>query len=413
MRNIFLIIKQEIVTVLRTRSFWIMTIAFPAVILLFNVGTLVMAQGSADGSELELGTGAGMQQMGYVDASGVIEALPPGFPAEAFHEYASVEAAESALAAGEVSMVAILPADFVASGEMTVIQAEFNPFSNTGESLFSYLLTYNLTSDPALAGAIQGPLNQTVSHDLAPAEVAAGEEVPGTSSVVAELVPFIVLFIFFFLLTMSSGYMLSSVSREKENRTVEVLLVSVSPRQLMLGKLLGLSVIALVQMAIWLGGSALIMQATDLFNLPPIELGLPLSFFLWALVYLVLGYLLYASMMGAIGALAPNAREAGQFTFAVLLPLMIPLWFNVTIMQNPDGTLATAFSLFPLTAPVTMMTRLVAGDVPLWQLLASVGLLAVTTYGFVLLSSRFFRADTLLSNASLKWKSLLTGWRQS
>jgi ABC-2 type transport system permease protein len=116
-------------------------------------------------------------------------------------------------------------------------------------------------------------------------------------------------------------------------------------------------------------------------------------------------------MMGAVGALAPNAREAGQFTFAIILPLMIPLWFNFSIMEDPGGTLATVLSLIPLTAPVTMMTRLAVGDVPLWQLLVSVGLLAVTTYGFVLLSSRFFRADTLLSNATLKWNRLLTAWR--
>jgi ABC-2 type transport system permease protein len=192
---------------------------------------------------------------------------------------------------------------------------------------------------------------------------------------------------------------------------VEVLLVSVSPRQLMLGKLLGLSVVALLQMLVWIGGSFLIMQATDLFNLPPVELGLPISFFFWGLVYLVLGYLLYASMMGAIGALAPNAREAGQFTFAILLPLMIPLWLNATITENPEGMLATILSLVPLTAPITMMSRLVGGDVPLWQLLLSVGILAVTTYGFVLLASRFFRADTLLSSATLKWNRLLTGWR--
>lgn len=411
MRNTYLIIRQEIITLLTKRSFWIMTFAFPAVILLFNVGTLVMAE-RAGSSEMTLGTGEGMQQLGYVDQSGVIRKVPPGIPAEAFRAFSSVDAAEAALAAGEVDSVAVLPAGFVESGEMTVIQAEFNPFSNTGEGLFSYLLAYNLTNDPALAGAVQGPLNGVVNHDLAPVEVAAGDGGEPTSPIVA-MIPFIVLFIFFFLLTMSSGYMLSSVSREKENRTVEVLLVSVSPRQLMLGKLLGLSVIALLQMAIWLGGSALIMRATDLFNLPPIDLGLPASFVIWAVVYLVLGYLLYASMMGAIGALAPNAREAGQFTFAILLPLMIPLWLNPTLTEHPDGILAVVLSLFPLTSPVTMMIRLVAGKVVLWQLLASVALLAVTTYGLVVLSSRFFRADTLLSNAALKWNRLLTAWRES
>lgn len=411
MRNVLLIIRQEVVTLLANRTFWIMTIAFPAFILALNLGTFLMAEDAGAETELLLGEGPDRQQLGYVDQSGLIRELPPGIPAAALRPFPSVEAGEAALAAGEVDSLGILPPDFVESGELTVVQAEFNPFAaNTGESFFAYLVAYNLTGDPALAAGLQGPLNNVTGRDLSPVEPEEAAAEP--SSPVADLVPFAVLFIFFFLLTMSSGYMLSSVSREKENRTVEVLLVSVSPRQLMLGKLLGLSVIALLQMIVWMGGSFLILQANDLFNLPPVELSLPATFFLWGVVYLVLGYLLYASMMGAIGALAPNAREASQFTFAVLLPLMIPLWFNAAIMENPEGTLATVLSLIPLTAPVTMMSRLVSGDVPLWQLLVSAGLLAVTTYGFVLLSSRFFRADTLLSSAALKWDRLLTGWRE-
>ncbi len=408
MRNTLLIVRQEILTLLTKRSFWIMTIAFPAVILILNTGTMLMA-GNDESQEFNLGAGDGMQQLGYVDQSGAIRELPPGLPAEAFRAFASQEAAEQALAAGEVDMVAVLPPEFVESGEMTVIQSQFNPFGNVGESIFSYVIAYNLTGDPVLAGSIQGPLNQATGHNLAPAGEAGEADTDGAT--IMPLIPFIVLFIFFFLITMSSGYMLSSVSREKENRTVEVLLVSVSPRQLMMGKLLGLSIIALLQMAIWLGGSALIMQATDLFNLPPIELGLSAGFFLWGVVYLVLGYLLYASVMGAIGALAPNAREAGQFPFIVLLPLMIPLWLNFSLTENPDGALAVILSLIPFTAPITMMIRLAAGSVPLWQLLGSVALLALTTYVLVALAARFFRADTLLSSASLKWGRLRSAWR--
>lgn len=409
MRNVFVIVRQEIVTLLTNRTFWIMTIAFPALILLFNLGTFLLADDIGSDDESVFGAGDDVQTLGYVDQSGVIRELPPGLPAGVVVAYPTVEAGEEALANGEVDSLAILPADFMESGEITVVQSEFNPFGFTAESFFSYLAAYNLTGDVGMAAGLQGPLNNVTGIDLAPPE--PGDEEAEPSSPIAGLVPFAVLFIFFFLLTMSSGYMLSSVSREKENRTVEVLLVSVSPRQLMLGKLIGLSIIALLQMLVWVGGSFLILQATGLFNLPPVDLGLAPSFFIWGIIYLVLGYLLYASMMGAVGALAPNAREASQFTFAIILPLMIPLWFNYAIMEEPGGTLATVLSLIPLTAPVTMMTRLVAGEVPLWQLLASVGLLAVTTYGFVLLSSRFFRADTLLSNAALKWNRLLTAWR--
>jgi ABC-2 type transport system permease protein len=86
---------------------------------------------------------------------------------------------------------------------------------------------------------------------------------------------------------------------------------------------------------------------------------------------------------------------------------MIPLWLNNVFMQEPNGDLATFLSLFPLTAPLAMVTRLAAGGVPLWQPIAGVLALAATAYGFVLLSARLFRADTLLSSASLSWKRIV------
>jgi ABC-2 type transport system permease protein len=114
--------------------------------------------------------------------------------------------------------------------------------------------------------------------------------------------------------------------------------------------------------------------------------------------------------MGALGALAPNAREANQFSFVVLLPLMIPIWFNYLLVEAPNGTAAVILSLFPLTAPPAMIARLAATDVPFWQPLLGVFLLAITTYGAVLLSARFFSAGTLLSTASMNWRRI---WREA
>jgi ABC-2 type transport system permease protein len=215
-----------------------------------------------------------------------------------------------------------------------------------------------------------------------------------------------VLFIFFFLLVMSSGFMLQSVAREKENRTVEILLLSLRPRELMLGKILGLSVVALLQMAVWIGGGLLVLGRGKEVLSGAAAFELPAGFVIWALLYFLLGYLLYASLMGAIGALAPNVRESGQFTILVLLPLMIPVWFNSLFIQTPDSPLALALSLFPLTAPTSMITRLAATQVPTWQIAASLAGLAVTTYFLVQAAARFFRADTLLTNTTINWQRI-------
>jgi ABC-2 type transport system permease protein len=87
--------------------------------------------------------------------------------------------------------------------------------------------------------------------------------------------------------------------------------------------------------------------------------------------------------------------------------LLIPLWLNSVFTQTPNGGLATFLSLFPLTAPTSMVTRLVTGGVPPWQPVVGLLVLAATTYLFVLLSARLFRADTLLSSASLQWRRII------
>jgi len=270
----------------------------------------------------------------------------------------------------------------------------------------NYLLAYNLTGDEMLTAVLLQPtaaINSQSLAEVAP-EAAAGPQ----NDMTTFIVPFAAMFVFFFLITMSSSYMLQSVSREKENRVVEVLLVSLEPRQLMLGKLIGLSLLALLQMVIWAGAGLLITGRGDGLGLTAVTANLPPGFVVWGLFYFLAGYFMYASLMGAIGALAPSAREGGQFVFFVLIPLLIPVWLNFVLINSPDSALAIGLSLFPLTAPVAMITRMVATDVALWQLLVSLLAQLGTAYLFVLLAARFFRADTLLADSALSWRRLRT-----
>jgi ABC-2 type transport system permease protein len=216
---------------------------------------------------------------------------------------------------------------------------------------------------------------------------------------------------------MSSGFMLRSVTQEKENRTVEILLLSLKAKELILGKIAGLGLVALLQMLIWFGGSGVILRRSHpvLENLGIIlseGLSLPSGFIIWAVLYLLLGYVLYASVLGAIGALAPNTRETGQFTFFALLPLMVPMWLNTIFVQAPNSLFATILSIFPLTSPTSMLPRLAIGGVPFWQPVVSVLGLAATTYFFVVLAARFFSADTLLSSESMSWLRMRKEWRK-
>jgi ABC-2 type transport system permease protein len=408
MSNVFLIIKHEISTTLRKRSFWLTTFLLPAVILAMSLGSQALARSSmASGGSNPLLGGflAAGKPIGYVDAAGLIEEIPeppksnnPLPAAGPLQEYPTEAAAQAALDSKAIGKYYLVPADFMQSGDLLVVDSNFSVFNSLeNNDYFEYVLRLNLVKDAGLAELLDDPTAKVTTQALAPQSGGNADSFDSFG------VPFAVLMIFYLVITMTSGFMLQSVSREKENRTIEVLLLSLRPRDLMLGKILGLGVVALLQMAVW-GGGLFIMNGGSFSAFG--ALSLPDGFLVWALLYFVLGYLLYASLLGAVGALAPSTREGTQFTFLVMSPLFVPLMLNSVLIQAPNSGLTTFLSLFPLTSPVTMITRLAAGDVPITQLLLGLVILAITTYGIIVYSARFFRADTLLSFSALNFKRL-------
>ncbi len=407
MKNIWIVIKHEIITMVTKPSFWLTTFLLPAIIMGFSFGAQLIGQEMIpEEDEMLAGETERSQAIGYVDHAGIITDLPESIPAAMVQSYPDEEAAATALRAGEISQYYVIAEDYIESGKVVAIEKEFSLLGSIPQlTLFRMIVDYNLIGDETLARRLSNPIPHLETTALQPAS-----EVSENLNA-RFIVAYGTLFIFFFVFTMSSGFMLRSVTREKENRTVEILLVSLEPKELMLGKVLGLGFVALLQIVIWLGGSLLTLSRGDsmLSSLGIVvgNIALPEGFLVWALLYFLLGYLLYASALGAIGAIAPNARETSQVTFVVLLPLMIPLWLNTSFTQAPNGALATVLSLFPLTAPTSMLPRLAVGGVPLWQPIASLIGLAITTYIFVVISARFFRADTLLSSASLDWQRFI------
>lgn len=411
MRNLLLVIKHEITSTIGKRSFWFTTFLFPLLILAFAVGPQLLAR-DAISTEVAAGVGGGSlagQALGYVDQAGIVTGLPAALPAGLLRAYSDAGAAAAAVAAGEIGGYYVIPADYVSAGKVTYLAPDVAIMSGGGiESLIDYVLRYNLAGDETLAGLLDNPTPSVILQPVAPPQPGAttpanGPQGGNTAGNFG--VSFVAMFVLFFVITMSAGYMLQSVVHEKESRTAEVLLLSVRPRELMLGKVVGLGVVALAQMAIWIGAGLLASGQSNAL-LPAGGFTLSPALVAWIVLFFLGGYLVYSSAFGAIGALAPNLREGSQFTFVALLPLLLPLWLNSAFMTAPHGALATALSLFPLTAPTAMVTRLAAGGVPTWQPFVALAGVAVAAYLFVVLSARFFRADTLLSSNSLSWSRL-------
>ena len=198
--------------------------------------------------------------------------------------------------------------------------------------------------------------------------------------------------------------MLNSITIEKSNRVIEILLTSITPMQLLSGKIVALGLVGLLQTIVWSGTGLFILRLSGRSFALPIEFQLPTSILVWGIIFFILGYILYASLMAGVGALVSNLKEASQATTILVIPMVIPLVLLAPVIQNPNGALAIFLSLFPFTSPVSMMTRLSAGNVPFWQILLAIILLLVSAYWIVRSVSSFFRAQYLLSGKEFKIK---------
>jgi ABC-2 type transport system permease protein len=240
MRNIFLVGKHEVLNTLRKRSFWVLSLLFPAFILFINISMQIGIRGSLPEERNGLSpidVPAGAPITGLVDRSGIVQDLPPRISVEVMPFYPDEPAATEAVRKGQIDRIYLIPEDYLESGKIVLITSSIEPFETQTNQFINFIINYNLIGDQALSLAATAPTAQIHTIALTP-ETARNDADPLTF-----IGPFAIMFIFFFLITMSSGFMLQSVTREKENRVVEVLLVSLNPRELMFGKILGLGLV--------------------------------------------------------------------------------------------------------------------------------------------------------------------------
>ena len=207
--------------------------------------------------------------------------------------------------------------------------------------------------------------------------------------------------------------MLQSLTQEKGSRVMEILLLSLQPRQLLAGKLLGLGLLVIVQYGIWVLIGALVLTLTGQ-DATRFLAGIQLSVreVLLIVPYALGGFGLYAALMAGIGALAPDMEGSRAWTFMITLPMMLPMYLWMAIVNSPQGALALILSLFPYSAPIAMMMRMTATTVPAWQVGVSLGLLSLAVVATIGLMARLFHAKTLLSGEALsldRFRSALQG----
>lgn len=242
------------------------------------------------------------------------------------------------------------------------------------------------------------------------------------------------------------NFVMRSVIEEKTTRIIEVIISSVRPFELMLGKILGTSLAGVTQFLIWIVTGGILLVATltflqinpaILFERPQAGAGLesalansafaqnetgqlivaellniPIGLLLCCfIVYFMLGYLIYSSIYAAIGAAVDNETDTQQFVFPVIIPLMLAIYVGFfSVISNPNGPIAVGFSIFPLTSPIVMMMRLPSGigpgGVALWELLLSLFLLVLTFLAIVWLAAKIYRIGILMYGKKPTYREL-------
>ena len=200
---------------------------------------------------------------------------------------------------------------------------------------------------------------------------------------------YIVIMMLMFLVLTSGQLLIRSVVEEKSNRVIEVLLSSCSARDLMVGKILGLSGLGILQMLLWgiIGLGIALKTGADVFVLQNVLL---------SLVYFILGYLLYAAIFVAAGSPVTTEQEAQQITTYVSLLLVFPIVLAMPAMQNPDSLWIRILSFIPVLTPAFMVLRIPIQMPPTWEILATMGLLLVSAVGMMWAAGKIFRVAILV-----------------
>ncbi|MBN2487744.1 MAG: ABC transporter permease [Methanosarcinaceae archaeon] len=386
--------RHEFLNTIKRKEFLFMTFVFPLffILLMFGSSLLFATTFNQD------------HTIGYIDRtdsfvlpSKNVMDLPAMGPVEAtnhtidFVKYTDTVEAREDIRSGKLAAYVIIPLDYLKTGNIELYSskrgmntATMEISSELSETIITTLLNDKVDEDTL--NRVMDPVNIKEFNIDATGE----SREKGISEILSEFgLPFITGMLLFISIFSASGYLLRGVAEEKENKVIEVLLSSLTPMELLTGKIVGLGMVGLMQITIWMSVGTM----GAIYVLPILVKS---SLLLLALVYFVLGFLVYASIMAGVGAISGSLQEsqqfAGIFTFVAIAPIM----FMQILITKPDGFISIALSMFPLTSPVAMMGRIAATDVPLYQIAASILILVVSVYFVIVLSARLFRTGILM-----------------
>jgi ABC-2 type transport system permease protein len=398
MREVWLVAKHEYLRMVRRRAFLLGTLAVPLLIVVVMAISIVISIGKRDDRPL-----------GYVDQAGVLSAgVQPSFESSRAVElraFDDTEAAKAALQAGQIQAYYLLPEDYLSSGHLRLTYWEDTPAEPVREQFDDFLranLAAGLPAD-AQQRAIEGPSLTVRSAD--------GRREMNSENWTAFVLPFVASFFFIMAVMASGGYLLQAVTTEKENRTMELLITSLTPEQLVSGKAVGLMAVSLTQIGIWALAIVVGLVVGAQYFAPLRQARVPWGMLGIAVLYFLPSYALVAGIMIAIGSAVTETQQGQQIAGLINLLFFAPVFFLVLVIASPDNPLLVFLSLFPTTAFLTITMRWSLAVVPLWQMILSWVLLVASAAGSLWASARVLRAGMLRYGQRLELRAMFRALR--
>jgi len=342
----------------------------------------------------------------HVDQSGVLASMPPVSDSDElrFVSFDSPEEARNALNAQQINAYYVLPANYRNSRQAELVFVK--PPSSSASRTFTDAVRLNLLSgqSPEVIERLMNRPNLTVRAKNQGKTFPSGGPDAGSIAPIAGSVLFA-----FLVLTISSTFMVALVE-EKENRTMEVMVTSMSTQQMMAGKVVGIFAMAVLLflfwsgvflLAIWISANVLDIGWFRLINVRWQDIGL-------LILVMIPSFITFAAFMTLLGSTLVDSQEAHQIGPMMFMVLFLPLYLFFFIAQNPNGVLALVFSMFPLTSVPTIAVRSGFMQIPTWQYLASAGIAMICAIILIWLAGKAFRMSMLRYGQRLRWGELFS-----
>lgn len=387
------VVRHEYLTVVKQKGFWAYMIAMPVVFLFIFI--LIGIAGRSDNTSFEQVAGD-LKDVAVIDASGLVAEEAIRANGQTLYPAGDLDRLRQEVESGERKGLIYYPVDILQT-------SRYDVYISGVDFIFSTLVSE--AGAALLQTSLYAPIGSAEKIKLAQqgAEGVTTTYANGTTSVgfTRFVVPGIIAVMFIIILMFSIGYILTSISDEKENRSMEMALTYVSPRTLIVGKLIAVVLITLTQL-LFFGAlsivAVVIAVTTNFIQLPanfdltalPID---PVSV-LFGLGFLIIGFILFAAFMAFIAVLLP-AKQANNFSaFFYILPF-VPTWFIWTVLTDPANPVVQFITYFPITAPTTSLIRNTVGNITVGEAALSLSVMAVVAFLVMWLTVRVFPKGAL------------------